>query len=165
MANQKNIAAVASLKEKLEKAKGLVLTDYSGLTHKQLEDLRTKLKTVGAEFVVVKNSLLKIASENATASNGSPRFTVEAGPSAALFSYDETLPSLKELYKFIKINTLPKVKFGRLDGVDYEETQLARLAALPSKEILLSQLLYTMKANLQKLVFVLGEVKNVRQTN
>ncbi|MBI3558828.1 50S ribosomal protein L10, partial [Candidatus Gottesmanbacteria bacterium] len=61
MPKAKNIAVVASLKEKLARAKSLVLADYTGLTHKQAEELHKKARLAGGEFLVVKNSLLKIA--------------------------------------------------------------------------------------------------------
>lgn len=156
MPNAKNIDTVAKIKERLERAKSLVLTDYTGLTHKQLELLHKSVKNAGAEYVVVKNSLLKIASGKVTNCSG---------PTAALFSYDDELAAIKELFKFIKIHALPKVKEGTINGQAYEAEQIATLAVLPSRDVLLSQLLYLMKANLQKFVFVLGEVKNVRQTN
>ena len=61
MANAKNIAIVTSLKDKLSKAKSIVLADYRGLTHKQSEELHRNVKKAGGEFVIAKNSLLKIA--------------------------------------------------------------------------------------------------------
>jgi len=58
---QRKIEAVNALQEKLQAAKAFFFTDYRGLTHKQLEDLRKSLKKVSAEFIVAKNTLLKLA--------------------------------------------------------------------------------------------------------
>ena len=62
MANLKNRTIVSELSEKIKKAKAVVLTDYRGLTHKQSEELHQAIKKAGGEFVVAKNSLLRIAS-------------------------------------------------------------------------------------------------------
>lgn len=150
MPKVKNIENVAKIKEKLTRAKSLILTDYSGLTHKQLEELHKTLKKVGAEFLVVKNSLLKIASENSAVSNG---------PTAALFSFDDELAPLKELFKFIKTYSLPKVKSGTVFGQNYDSAQIAALAAIPSRETLLTQLVYALNGNIQKFVYILGVIK------
>lgn len=143
MPKAKNIAVAEEIKEKFSRAKSLILSDYSGLTHKQLEDLHKKVKAVGAEFIVVKNSLLKIASSHQT-----------TGPTAILLAYEDALAPLKEIYKTVK------VKMGVIDGVTYDAAEIGRLAALPSREILLGQFVYTLTANLQKLVYILDQVKS-----
>lgn len=150
MPKQKNVAVVASLKEKLARAKSVVLTDYTGLNHKQSEELHKKVKAVGGEFLVVKNSLLKIASENKT---------VCSGPSAVLLAYDEELSPLKELYKFIKTAALPKIKMGIINDITYDEIAVTRLASLPDRKTLLGQFAYALNGNLQKLAYVLTQIK------
>ena len=161
MPKAKNIATVSTLKEKLQKAKSLVLTDYTGLTHKQLEDLHKTVKKVGAEFVVVKNSLLKIASGERANSTG---------PTAVLLAYEDELTPLKELFKFIKTNSKPVVKAGIFWQENYNDKQVASIAALPPKEALYANvvsrlnsplygLAYSLNWNLQKLVRVLEEVR------
>lgn len=160
MPKPKNIAVVQSLKEKLPRARSVILTDYRGLTHKQLEELHKALKKVEAEYIVVKNSLLKIA--------GGPEST---GPTAVLVSYADEIAPLKELYKTIKNLTLPKVKFGFINGIVYDEADISRIARLPAKEVLQAQvvgrlngpiygLVYCLNYNLQKLVYVLKAVSN-----
>lgn len=151
MPKAKNIESVASLKDKAGKAIGFVLANYQGLTHKQLEDLHQVLRQAGADFVVVKNSLLKIASGDKLKSTG---------PTAVLFAYKDSFAALKELYKFIKTNTLPKVKFSIVNGQEYDEKETARIAALPTKEGLIAQLMYTLNANTQKLAYLLTQVKS-----
>lgn len=160
MPKQKNIDTVATLSEKLGKAKSVVLTDYQGLTHKQLEELHKALKKVEAEYMVVKNSLLKIA--------GGPE---SSGPTAALIAYGDEISPLKELYKTIKSLSLPKIKIGIISGKEYTPTEVETIAKLPSKEILQAQvvgrlnspifgLAYSLNYNLQKLVYVLKAVSD-----
>lgn len=165
MANQKKISLVASLKDKLAKAKGVVLADYSGLTHKQTEELRAKLKAVSGEFLVVKNSLFKLASSTTAYNLTENNPSLVTGPTAVILAYDDILLPLKELYKFIKAYSLPKVRLGRLENLDYSTEKLAALAALPSKETLISQLLYTLNANTQKLAYLLDQIKNKKAEN
>lgn len=158
MPKPKNIAVVQSLKEKLSHARSVILTDYRGLTHKQMEELHKALKKIEAEYVVVKNSLLKIA--------GGPEST---GPTAILVSYADEIAPLKELYKTIKNLTLPKIKFGTIGGIAYDEVEIDRIAKLPPKEVLRAQLVsrlngpiyglaYSLNYNLQKLVYVLSKI-------
>lgn len=161
MPKQKNITVAAELKEKVSKAKSLILTDYRGLTHKQSEELHRAVKKQGGEFVVVKNSLLKIASGNIETT----------GPTAVLFAYQDEIAPLKELAKLIKTTSLPKLKFGFIGAVGYDDKQLDTIAKLPSQDILQGQvvghlaspihgLLYTLNGNLQKLVYALGVIRD-----
>ncbi len=160
MPKAKNISVVTELKDKVEKAKSVVVTDYRGLTHKQAEDLHRKVKTIGGEYIVVKNSLLKIAS------NG----IESTGPTAVLLSYEDEIAPLKELAKFIKATSLPKIKFSMMSGVRYDDKQTEAVAKLPGKQELQAQvvgrlsgpiygLVYTLNGNLNKLVYVLSQIK------
>lgn len=159
MANAKNIAIASALSEKLSRARSVVLTDYRGLTHKQAEELHRNVKKAGGEFIVAKNSLLKIA--------GGYQLT---GPTGALLAYEDELAPLKELFKTIKTLSLPKVKFGFIGTKEYSDSEIETLAKLPSKETLQGQvvsrlsgpiygLVYALNANFAKLVYVLKGVK------
>lgn len=168
MPNAKKIATVNSLKEKIKKAKSMVLTDYRGLTHKQLEELRSKLKKLQAEFTVTKNTLFLQASDNKDLKESYPE--TFSGPTATLFANDNEIEPLKELAKFAKIFNLPKIKLGIFGDNIYSEDEVIRLSKIPSREVLLAQvafsmkapitgLVYTLNGNLQKLVLVLEEVR------
>ena len=166
MPKQKNIDSVVTLKEKVAKSKAVYLTDYRCLTHKQLETLHKQLRTVNADYVVVKNSLLKLSL--------TPNFDVKdtklTGPTAVLFAYGDEISPLKELFKFIKTTTLPKVSLGFVGSAKYDESEVTRLAKLPSKQELYGQvvsrvsgpmygLVYALNGNLQKLVYVLSRIQ------
>lgn len=157
MPKVKNIENVAKIKEKLNRAKSLILTDYSGLTHKQLEELHKNLKKVGAEFLVVKNSLLKIASGEILKQVQDDKLK---GPTGIFVNYDEDFAPLKELFKFVKIFSLPKVKMGVVNGITYDDKQIAALAAIPSRETLLTQLVYALNGNTRKFVYILSKINN-----
>lgn len=172
MPSQKNINEVEKLKDQIKKAKTVVLTDYKGLNVDKLTKLRQKIKNVGGEFKVTKNTLLKIALKNTRCSikNQHPVLGELSGPTAILFSFEDELTPLKTLYDFAQENELPKIKFGFLEDRLVEQDRLIELAKLPSKKDLQAKLVgvlnsptyglvYVLKANINNLVGVLKQIK------
>lgn len=171
MASKKNIDSVKTLTDKLAKAKALFLADYRGLTHQQLESLRKTLKKVEAEFLVVKNTLLKITMEqlnNETMKQLTPELK---NPTATLLIYGEEIAPIKALADFVKKNVLPKIKIGLFSGKLATETDFNKLASLPTRDILLAMLVnrlnspiqglhYSLNWNLQRLATVVNNIKN-----
>lgn len=158
---------VAELLEKIEKAKGIVFTNYQGLTHQQIENLKKALKTQEAEYVNTKNTLLKRALEE---KNHKLDDSALQNPTATLFIYNDIIGPLKQLTKTIKEFTLPTIKFGILDGKLMTDQEIVKLSTLAPLPVLRAQLLGTMKApisglhralnwNLQKLVMTLKAVE------
>ncbi|MEK7127164.1 MAG: 50S ribosomal protein L10, partial [Patescibacteria group bacterium] len=156
----KKVQTVASLKDQISKAKSVVLADYRGLTHKQAEELHKVLKKVEGEFTVVKNTLLKIAAKQ----SGDERLSKNtvAGPVAALFAYADEFAPLRELVKFASALGGPAIKLAYINGIEYSADQAMTIAKLPSLDGLRSQFVYTLNANIQKLVYVLGVIKDAR---
>src|SRR3989304_3137684 len=164
MPTQKKIETVAKLAEKLTKARALVLTDYHGLTHQQIEQLRKTVKKADGDFIVAKNTLLGHALTDS-------RFQIPdsqplSGPTALLLSYQDEISPLQALAGFIKQFQLPVLKMGVLEGKLLNGEQLLAIARLPAKEALLAQLVgqlssplyrlhYVLRWNLQKLVLTL----------
>ncbi len=179
---EKKEKIVAELSEKVKKAKALVFTNYTGMTHVQLEHLKKAVKKVDAEIVVTKNTLLKRSLENsnfqlpaspAGGSTFSPRG--EAGnfqlPTATLFSYGDVIAPLKELARTIKSLKLPLIKFGIFEGKNLTAEEILKLSVLPSREVLLSQLVFAMKSpiyglhralnwNMRKLVMTIKAISD-----
>ena len=167
MATQKKIDAVANLTEKLSKAKIVVLADYRGLKHKQLEELRKVLKKDQGELVVAKNRLVKRALGDKAAS-----FEKELNEATAvLFSYADEVAPLKDLLKFFKTAGLGKTKGGLMGTSVMTDADLTKLATLPTREVLLGNLVRQLNApiqglhhalqwNISKLVWALDAVKN-----
>ena len=171
MPNTKKIFTVQNLAEKFKQAKGLILTDYSGLKVNQINELRNKIKKAGGEFEVVKNTLLRLAAENSQLSISN----FQEGPTAALWLYSQDLSPLKILDNFIKQTELPKIKFGFWEGEEINAEKIAELASLPGIDQLRGQLLVFLQSptfrlanalswNLKKLILVLkargGEKEN-----
>lgn len=173
MPNQNKIDQVKILKDKLSRAKALFLADYRGLTHQQLESLRKNLKKAKGEFVIAKNTLIKIAiKENkSVAESDTEQFDNELkNPTAALFAFGDEVAPIRVLSDFIKNNQLPKIKIGLFGGKVAKEADFKKLAALPTRDVLLATLAMRMKSpiyglhyalrwNLQGLVTTLGNIK------
>lgn len=176
MPNQKNVDSVKALTDKLAKTKGLFLADYRGLTHQQLETLRKGLKKADGEFLVAKNTLLKIAlkqSDNkAIDRSASEKVNEELkNPTATLLINGDEIAPIKVLADFIKKNSLPKIKLGFFGGKLATETDFNKLASLPTRDVLIATLVnrlnspiqglhYALRWNLQSLVTVLGNIKS-----
>lgn len=164
---------VTKLSDKVSRAKGFVFTNYQGLTHKQLEALKKAVKSLQAELVVTKNTLL-FRSLQISSAKWADQISNFQGPTATLFLYDDPIGPLKQLAKTIKELNLPSIKFGILDGQALTSEEMLKLATLPSREILLMQLLAQMQApiyglhramtwNLHKLVLTLKAIESKKQ--
>jgi len=177
MPSQKNIQQVKKLKEKLEKAKSVILADYRGLKVEQINELRQKIKEAGGELRVSKNTLLGLALKNTQCCLKSQRPVLTEklkGPTAVLFSYEDEIAPLKALYQFFQEHNLPKIKVGFFEDKLLEENRVIELAKLPSKEALqlkliaalsspISGLVYVLKGNLQKLVGLLRAIEKSKK--
>lgn len=176
MPNQQKIDQVKNLTEKLGKAKAFFLADYRGLTHQQLETLRRALKKVEGEFVVAKNTLLKIALKESLKKKEEQLETELKNPTATLFAYGDEIAPIKSLADFIKIHQLPKIKIGIFGGKISTEADFKKLASLPTRDVLLATLAmrlkgpvyglhYAMRWNLGGLVRALDQVKKKKPAN
>ena len=142
MANKE--ATVAELAENFRDSNAVLLTEYRGLTVAQLKQLR---KNIGehAEYAVVKNTLTKIAANQA----GISSFDEElAGPSAIAFVHGDTVAVAKSLRDFSKANPLLVIKGGYFDGNALTAAEVGKLADLESREVLLGKLAGAFKASL-----------------
>jgi len=150
---KKRIAA--DLQGRLKKSTIVILTDYKGLDVSAMNDLRTKLRNANAEYQVAKNSLLVRASEGNDVALIKDQFK---GPSAIALSYDDPVGPAKVITDFVKENAKLEVKVGVLDGKVIEFAGIKALSSLPSKEVLLAQVLSAMNAVPTSLVTALSDV-------
>jgi large subunit ribosomal protein L10 len=142
--------AVAELTESFTSASAAVLTEYRGLTVKQLKELRTAL---GADttYAVVKNTLTKIAAGNAGL-DGLDELL--AGPTAVAFVGGDPVTAAKALRDFAKAHPALVVKGGVMDGKALTADEIKKLADLESREVLLAKLAGAMKASLTQAVYL-----------
>ncbi|GAA2439423.1 50S ribosomal protein L10 [Streptomyces mauvecolor] len=129
-------ADVAELEDKFRSSNAVVLTEYRGLTVAQLKTLRRSLGE-NAQYAVVKNTLTKIAANNAGITSLDDQFT---GPTGAAFITGDPVESAKGLRDFAKENPNLIIKGGVLDGKALSADEIKKLADLESREVLLSKL-------------------------
>ena len=129
---------VKDLNEKFSRSKIVILTDYKGLDVTTMNVLRGKLREAGIEFRVVKNTLLIRASEETDVALIKDAFV---GPSAVALSYDDPVAPAKVLTDFIKDHRKLEIKVGVMNGKLLDLDSIKTLSALPSREVLLGQLL------------------------
>jgi large subunit ribosomal protein L10 len=142
MANKE--ATVAELENLFENSAAVLLTEYRGLTVAQLKQLRTSISE-HATYAVVKNTLTKIAANNAGISSFDDEL---AGPSAIAFVHGDPVAVAKSLRDFAKANPLLVVKGGYFDGNPLTAEEVGKLADLESREVLLAKLAGAFKASL-----------------
>lgn len=176
MASSKNIAIVRNISESLKKAKALVLADYKGLNVAQMSELRSAVKKAGGNFEVTKNTLLKLAAKNSQFSIPDDQLI---GPTATLLAFEDDPAPIKAFVDFARQNDLPRIseacpfriKFGLWEGQPIAVERILQLASLPGIKELRAQVVGRLQSpltglanalnwNLQKLVFILKEVKN-----
>jgi len=143
------------LHERFGRAKIVILTDYKGLNVGAITELRRRLRDAGIDYQVVKNTLLERASVDTPAARLKDAFK---GPSAIALSYDDPVVPAKVLTQFAKENDKLKIRAGVLNGKAIGEADIKNLANLPSREVLLAQLLGVLHAVPTSLVRVLAAV-------
>ena len=155
MNRQEKEAVVIELRDKLERSKAAILTDYRGLKVMEITELRHKLKEEGVEYRVVKNSLIRLAVKDTEASSLGQYLT---GPNAVAFSYDDEITPAKLLLEYAKENQKLEVKAGVVAGRLLLQQEMKELVQLPSKEELQAQLLGIMSTLPSKLLGVMNAV-------
>ncbi|GAB3944845.1 50S ribosomal protein L10 [Corynebacterium tapiri] len=146
MANPKNTAELAVLKEKFSEASSVFLTEYRGLTVSQLQELRNDLG-FDVEYHVAKNTLLKIAAAEQGIEGLDEHLT---GPTAVAFIKGEAVDAAKVFKKFAEGNDKLVVKGGYMDGNALSADQVKAIAELDNRETTLAKLAGAMKGNLAK---------------
>ena len=152
MPNQKNIKNVEQLVNKMSKARSIYFTDYLGLNVSDVTALRKKFFENNVEYLVVKNTLLKIASQENDIELSEDLF---AGSTAIAMSYEEPVAAAKVIKDFLKDHDLPTVKGLVFEGVYHEAGQFEKFANLPSKEESLTVLAIMLNSPMQNLAKVL----------
>ena len=152
MARAEKQAAVAEIVDSFNDSVGAVLTDYRGLTVKELQDLRRSLGE-NADYAVVKNTLAKLAASEA----GMAGFDeLLVGPTAIAFLNGDLVEAAKGLRDFAKAHPALIIKGGYLDGKAIDAKEVAKLADLESREVLLGKLASAMLGSLQNAVSLLN---------
>jgi large subunit ribosomal protein L10 len=128
---------VAALKEQLSSSTTLIVSEYRGLKVSEIAEIRRSLRKQDVSYRVVKNRLMRIA---ANESGNDALSSFLEGPSAIAFGSGDEATIAKAVLDATKPYKIVKVKGGVLSGRAIDATAVARLATLPSREVLLSQI-------------------------
>lgn len=160
---------VESLAKDLRDAKSATFVDFAKMDVKTQNALKRELKGINARLIVVKNTLLKIASLEAKLPSESTSDTILTGQTAVIVGNDDSVAPIQILGKFLKTSDVPQPKAGIVDGKFQTKDEVLAISKLPSKNELFGQLIgsiqspayalvSTLEGNLQKLVWILKEV-------
>ena len=141
--------------QQLGEAEISIAVDYMGLDVSKMTELRAKLREAGVQIEVVKNTLLNLASKDTDTALMADFFK---GPTAIVTSANDPVSPAKILVDFAKDNEKLEIKAAALSGKLLDLEQIKQLAKMPSKEELLTQLVYTLNAVPTSLVNVLSGV-------
>jgi len=142
MPNTEKVAAVAEIAEHFTNSSAAVITEYRGMTVKQISELR---RALGREttYAVVKNTLSKRAAADAGVTIDD---SLLVGPTAIAFVGGDPVEAAKGLRDFARANPLLVIKGGVMDGKSLSAAEIAKIADLESREVLLAKLAGALKA-------------------
>lgn len=146
---------VSEITDKLQRSVAAVVVDYRGLKVEDVTQLRKECREKGLEYKVYKNTLARMAAENA----GMEDLVKElVGPNAILFSYEDPVAAAKLASEFAKKNKNLELKVGVVEGVFYDEDKLKEFASIPSREELIAKLLGSLKAPVSNFAYLLQAI-------
>jgi ribosomal protein L10 len=153
MPTQAKAETIEDLKTRLSGARAAVLTEYRGLTVRQIAELRKQLKGAAAEYRVLKNRLARIALEGSALEGLRAHLT---GPTGLVIVRKDPVAVARALAAFVKTNPMLTIKVGVIEGQLLEPKDLRAVADLPSREALRSQIVGTVQGPLAQLVGLLA---------
>lgn len=145
---------VAQYVEMLQNARGVVITEYRGMTMPQLDELRNNLREKNASLTVTKNTLLKIALDEVGMAVPDDLLT---GPVAAVFAYEDLPATIKTVLEYAKTNDIFVTKGGILGTTVVSEAQLGPISELPPLDTLRAELIGLTTMPLQSFLALLEE--------
>ena len=151
MPTQEKVESVEDLKRRLSGVKTVLLAEYRGLTVQQLNDLRRQLRSVSAEYKVIKNRLARLAlSPDLAEVKG-----LLKGPTGMIIAKEDPVAVAKALHTFAKTNQALVIKAGYVEGRMVQPDGLKALADLPSRDALRAQIVGAITGPLAQLVGLL----------
>lgn len=153
MPTERKKATVANLVEKMSRMQFAAIADYRGLNVAEITDLRRKIYDSGGDMVIAKNTLIRIAARETGHEAMDPLLE---GPTAVTFGYDDVAKVAKALDDYVRSSSKVSVR-GGVFGTDLlNETQVADIAKMPSREQVLAQIVSGVQAPVSGVVSVLN---------
>ncbi len=136
-------------------AKAAVLVDYRGLTVEQDTALRKKLREAGVVYKVYKNTYLKMAFEGTDFAQLDSHLE---GPTAVAFGTEDATAPARVLAEFAKTADKLELKAGVVEGTYYDQKGIAKIATIPSREVLISKLLGSLQSPITNFARVIKQI-------
>ena len=152
---------VAEIKEKLEKAQGVVLSQYQGLNVEEDTLLRKNLREAGVEYKVYKNTLVILAAKELGIEG---IVTHLKGSISLAFGYEEPTVAARVLNEFAKTHKKLELKAAIIQGEIFDAAQVNQLASIPPRNVLIAKLLGSFKAPLSNFAYVLNSIKEQKES-
>ncbi len=153
MARPEKERQVEELRTHLARVRGVIVTDFRGLNVRDISSLRRKLREVGVEYKVVKNTLFSRAAESLGMGGLTPYLV---GPTGVVFCAQDPASPAKVLHDYIRQMRKLEIRGGFLEGQLLSAEQVKVLAELPPRSVILAQALGTLQAPMYGLVRVLS---------
>jgi large subunit ribosomal protein L10 len=153
MPTPEKVQAVADIRERLEGAEAVFLTEYRGLTVSAVQELRRSVRESGGQYKVVKMSLTKLAAAEAGI-EGMENYL--SGPTALTFAQDDPVATAKALKDFSKTHDVFVLKAGFFSGDILSPEEVSKLAEVQPREVLLAMIAGAAKAPLFKAAGLFG---------
>jgi large subunit ribosomal protein L10 len=144
-----------ALKTDLAGAPNVIVSSFSGLTVEQDYELRKQIREAGGRYRVVKNTLAELAAQGTAAE---PVLKNLAGPTALAYTAGDPVALAKTLVAYAKTHPALTFKAGLVEGRVISLAEISDLATMPSKEEIISKLLFLLNAPAQRLATVVGAV-------
>jgi len=155
MERQEKLKAVEALAKKLEGKDVLLLSDFTGMNVEVATELRARFREASVDFTVVKNTLARRAFEAA----GFPELAEQlTGPNAIALSVGDPVAPAKILVEFEKKRKTPTITRGWIESASVSAVEIRRIAELPSREVLLSQIMAGFQAPVSGFARLMSEM-------
>jgi large subunit ribosomal protein L10 len=149
MNKDQKIQFTDELQSKLADARAFYLTDFTGMSVKQMTNFRRRLREQGVEYVVVKNTLAKRAVSALDMPDIADFFT---GPTGLVIGQEDPVAAAKVLTTFVKeFDNKPAIKAGVVERREVRPEDIQKLADLPPREVLLAQIAGGLQAPMARL--------------
>lgn len=143
---------VEALNEQFRSIQSAFLIDYSGVKVVEATELRRKIREIDGRYIVIKNTLALLAAKQTEMEQLEQHFQ---GPTAVAYHQEDVVGLAKVLNEIGKSNPNFQFKAALVEGKVVPASEIQKLAAMPSREVLLSKLAFLLKAPVQKLGMVL----------
>lgn len=153
-------AIVEEIKEKLNNAKSLILSDYRGLNVEETTELRKQFREAGIDYKIYKNNLVKIALEGTDYESLTEDLK---GPNAIAFAYEDPVVPAKIIKDFSEDHENLQLKTGIIEGDYFDAEKMAKIAEIPSKDELIVKFLGSIKSPVNNFVYLLSNLAEEKE--